>query len=417
MGLLTRLSVLSQVAFLAATASSHIVTDPYVATQWNTCPPTCESANPNDWDFYSDLRILKSCGEPMLLNLVVSNPTGDLNIRQLLYACSTSSVDKNGTLEAEVLGTPSAMRYSTKNVQMETAWRGEETSQYSSHAEVAAQLVQSHLDAPANQNATIAMGYSNEVAFGVFIGSKMEKSKDKSVLQSFLAKLRQGELNKSGIMMQVCNSSRPAAYNLGVVAEASADPAEALSAVQDALATWNNNQCLSGYSGSSNSKILVGEAEGDFTPPRNGSSTHGHGSSHGKRLPSEKHHRRGTCSAIKVNDGDSCGGLATRCGISSTDFTKYNPSKTLCSSLHTGQHVCCSAGTLPDYSPKPNADGTCATYTVQNNDDCSTIAAAKSITKDDIKEWNSKSWGWTGCSNIQAGGKHQQNTYIYAVWT
>lgn len=123
MGLFTCLSVLGQVALFAVTASSHVVTDPYVATQWNTCPSTCESANPNDWDFYSDLRILKSCGEPMLLNLVVSNPTGDLNIRQPLYACSTSGVDKNGTLEAQVLNTPSAMRYSTKNVQMETAWR------------------------------------------------------------------------------------------------------------------------------------------------------------------------------------------------------------------------------------------------------------------------------------------------------
>lgn len=91
--------------------------------------------------------------------------------------------------------------------------------------------MQSHLDAPASQNATIALGYSNGVAFGAFIGSKMEKSKDKSVLQSFVTKLRQGELNKSGIMMQVCNSDRPAAYNLGVVAEASADPAGALSAV------------------------------------------------------------------------------------------------------------------------------------------------------------------------------------------
>ena len=408
MGLLTHLSVFSQVVLLAATASSHVVTDPYLATQWNACPSTCESANANDWDFYSNLGVLKSCDEPMLLNLVVSNPTGDSDLRQPLHACSISSVDRIGTSEAKVPETSSTPRYSTKNVQMETAWRGEETSQHSSHAEVAAQLVQSHLDAPANQNATIAMGYSNGVVFGAFIGSRMEKSKDKSVLQSFVRKLRQGELNKSGAMMQVCNSSRPAAYNLGVVAEASADPAEALNAVREALATWNNGQCASGYSGSSVSKISVGEAEDDFTPPSNRNSTHGH--SHGKRLLSGIH-RRGTCSAIKVNDGDSCGSLATRCGVSPADFTKYNPDKSLCSSLRGGQHVCCSAGTLPDYSPKPNADGTCAAYTVQNNDDCSKIAAANSITSDDLKKWNAKSWGWTGCSSIQAGGKCRLNSF------
>ncbi|KAJ5607977.1 class V chitinase [Penicillium hordei] len=116
-------------------------------------------------------------------------------------------------------------------------------------------------------------------------------------------------------------------------------------------------------------------------------------------------HRRGTCSAIKVNDGDICPTLATRCGTSPADFTKYNPGKTVCSDLRAGQHICCSAGTLPDYSPKPNADGTCATYTVQNNDDCKKIAAANSITTDNIKDWDAKSWGWTGCSPIQAGAK------------
>ncbi|KAJ9244152.1 CAZyme family GH18 [Paecilomyces variotii] len=415
MGLLIHLSILSQVAVLAAAASSSPsvrVADPYIASQWNACPSTCESANLNDWDLYSNLRVLKSCNEPMLLNLVVSNPTGttDSSLRQPLYACSTANVDNLATSKTASASSASARRYSTKNVQMETAWRGDDTSQYSSHAEVAAQLVQSHLNAPASQNATIAMGYSNGVVVGAFIGSNMEKAngENKSLLNSFLTKLRQGELNKSGVMMQVCDSDRTAAYTLGVVAEANADYAQALGAVREALATWNTGKCVSGYSGTSTSKISVSEAEeddeDDITPPRNGTSAHVHvhRRSHGKRLLSEKH-RRATCTAIRVNDGDSCSTLATRCGISPADFTKYNPSSTLCSSLLAGQHVCCSAGTLPDYSPQPNADGTCASYTVQNNDWCSKIAAANSITVDDIEDWNEKSWGWTGCDNIQAG--------------
>lgn len=119
-------------------------------------------------------------------------------------------------------------------------------------------------------------------------------------------------------------------------------------------------------------------------------------------------HRRATCTAIRVNDGDSCGKLATRCGISPADFTEYNPSSTLCPTLLAGQHVCCSAGTLPDYFPQPNVDGTCATYTIQNNDWCSKIAAAKSITVDEIEDWNEKMWGWTGCDNLLVGGKHRK---------
>lgn len=63
--------------------------------------------------------------------------------------------------------------------------------------------------------------------------------------------------------MQVCDSDRTAAYTLGVVAEANADPAQALGAVREALATWNTGKCASGYSGTSTSKISVGEAEED----------------------------------------------------------------------------------------------------------------------------------------------------------
>lgn len=61
----------------------------------------------------------------------------------------------------------------------------------------------------------------------------MEKTNDKnnSILESFLNKLHQGELNKSGVMMQVCDSDRTAAYTLRVIAEVNADPAQVLVAV------------------------------------------------------------------------------------------------------------------------------------------------------------------------------------------
>lgn len=423
MALLSFLCILIQVAALAAAASfnsSVRVTDPYIATQWNACPSICDSANPNDWDFYPNLRILKSCKEPMLLNLMVGfpNSTTNLNPRQPLYACSTTNNGYNSaTSKAKVASTPNASssRYLNKDVQVETAWRGEETSRYTSHTGVAAQLVQSQLNAPSSKNATIAIGYSNGVVLGAFVGSKIQKGSDNDgILGLFQNKIQQGELNKSGVMMQVCESDRAAAYTLGVIAEASPDSSRALSAVREALATWDTGKCVSGYSGSSTSTISVGEVvdEGQNDGPisgGNGTSVHrrAHKHSHGKGLLHEKH-RRATCTAIQVNDGDSCSKLASRCGISPADFTKYNPSSTLCSSLLAGQHVCCSAGTLPDYSPQPNADGTCATYNIQNNDGCSKIAAAKSITVNDIKEWNKKSWGWTGCDNIQAGGKHNK---------
>lgn len=109
---------------------------------------------------------------------------------------------------------------------------------------------------------------------------------------------------------------------------------------------------------------------------------------------------RGECKTQQVQQDDSCAALATRCGISGADFDKYNPAKGLCSKLKPGQHVCCSSGTPPDFSPKPNKDGSCATTTVGDGESCSMIAAANSLTEKDIDGFNQKTWGWTGCKNI-----------------
>ncbi|KAJ5203081.1 hypothetical protein N7449_005160 [Penicillium cf. viridicatum] len=100
---------------------------------------------------------------------------------------------------------------------------------------------------------------------------------------------------------------------------------------------------------------------------------------------------RGECETEKVQQDDSCAAIATRCAISGADF---------CSKLKPGQHVCCSSGTLPNFSPKPNKDGSCATTTVGDGESCSTIAAANSLTEKDIDGFNQKTWGWTGCKNI-----------------
>lgn len=109
------------------------------------------------------------------------------------------------------------------------------------------------------------------------------------------------------------------------------------------------------------------------------------------------------CTYILVNSGDSCASLATRCKISAADFTKYNPSSTLCSTLAIGEPVCCSSGSLPNLTPQKNPDGTCASYTVKAGDYCGLIAQNNHITVDNIEAYNTKTWGWNGCGNLQLG--------------
>jgi hypothetical protein len=108
------------------------------------------------------------------------------------------------------------------------------------------------------------------------------------------------------------------------------------------------------------------------------------------------------CTTQQVVSGDSCGSLATKCGISAADFTKYNPTADLCSTLQVGQHVCCSPGTLPDFAPKPQADGTCATHNVVDGEYCSAIASSYSITVEQLENFNNQTWGWMGCNDLQA---------------
>lgn len=108
-------------------------------------------------------------------------------------------------------------------------------------------------------------------------------------------------------------------------------------------------------------------------------------------------------SYILVQSGNPCASLATRCGITAADFTKYNPSSTLFSTLAVGEPVCCSSGSLPNRTPQKNPDGICASYTIKSRDDCALIAQNNYITVDNIETYNTQTWGWNGCTNLELG--------------
>ncbi|KGO70456.1 Peptidoglycan-binding Lysin subgroup [Penicillium italicum] len=178
-------------------------------------------------------------------------------------------------------------------------------------------------------------------------------------------------------------------------------------AIQSAFESWSNAECLD-FEKSTNFT-----ASTHFTSPmlssiKAGNTTTSSMEASGLPLPAKSSTQqernllfsRAECKTEKVQKGDSCAAIAKRCGISGADFTKYNSAKSFCSKLKPGQHVCCSPGTLPDFSPKPNKDGSCATTIVGDGESCSTIGAANGLTEKDIDGFNQKTWGWTGCKNI-----------------
>jgi hypothetical protein len=104
--------------------------------------------------------------------------------------------------------------------------------------------------------------------------------------------------------------------------------------------------------------------------------------------------------------GDSCSTLYGKCGITPSLLTKYNPATNFCASLKVNQWICCSSGTLKDRRPKPNADGSCATYTVKAGDSCSVIEAANGMSDGELDTYNKKkTWGWAGCSKLWPDSK------------
>jgi LysM repeat protein len=108
----------------------------------------------------------------------------------------------------------------------------------------------------------------------------------------------------------------------------------------------------------------------------------------------------GTCKTIEVVGGDSCGSLASKCGISAADFMKANTKTDLCSKLGEGQKVCCSNGKYPDLKPKKDANGNCAVYTTKKDDYCSKIAVSRDLTVTELESFNKKTWGWNGCDRL-----------------
>ncbi|KAF1972056.1 glycoside hydrolase [Bimuria novae-zelandiae CBS 107.79] len=105
----------------------------------------------------------------------------------------------------------------------------------------------------------------------------------------------------------------------------------------------------------------------------------------------------GTCKLRTVEYRDDCTTLPGKCGISANDFMKANPKANLCSTLLPGQQVCCTAGKRPDLTPKPEANGNCATHTVLADETCSSIAIARDLDPKDLEDFNKNAWGWNGC--------------------
>ncbi|KAL2256898.1 hypothetical protein VTK26DRAFT_958 [Humicola hyalothermophila] len=201
-----------------------------------------------------------------------------------------------------------------------------------------------------------------------------------------------------GAAVRCSGPHRAARHTFGFVVDVSGN----VTAVQEAVRGWNEAKCLLSFQAESATELKDVSVIEDKT-----------GLGPFKEMPKSSNRttlsfdhgqldRRADCKTIRVESGDSCASLASRCGISPDDFMKYNPEPSdLCSKLVPRQPVCCSSGTLPDIRPKPDEDGTCYKHLVQTGNTCASLAAEHGITVDDIEEFNKgDTWDWYDCDTL-----------------
>lgn len=166
-----------------------------------------------------------------------------------------------------------------------------------------------------------------------------------------------------------------------------------ISAVQSAMASWAAGECLPA-DGDDRKSWSASFPSISTTLDSSNTSVSGRGMVT----------TRDTCRYIQAESGDGCWALTQRCGITEQELESYNGGASFCNNININQYVCCSPGSLPDFSPQPT-DGNCYAYTIQSGDICGTIATAHQMQVSGIENNNNMTWGWMGCLDLQIGQK------------
>ncbi|KAH6688599.1 hypothetical protein F5X68DRAFT_168527 [Plectosphaerella plurivora] len=373
-----------------------------------TCPASCiESGyDVGNWTrFHTPALALACTSKPKLLDFLIRQPLQSLDTPSVVRACSTfrgsgvfGELDKALTKLDVPNNGLSAMPVSLQLHYTLSGRDGVIGQKVTAVKEIQASLLHDQDAADVSTDATgsraVISHYGNTVA-GVFVGGAFSHEGLAALpIQQLLGHVRdRGMVRADTLAVQLCSDNRTADYTFGVIIDNT--PGEALYRVQKAVRAWSDAKCAGGGTDNSGLDLLTFTNNKAFGPSTETTTT---SSGTLARLVT-----RANCRTRQVISGDTCGSLATKCGISGTDINKFNTAQNFCSTLKVGQHICCSSGTLPDVRPKPQADGTCASYEVRSGDWCDKIASSNGLTVADVESFNKKTWGWSGCGLLYVG--------------
>ncbi|KAE8404906.1 hypothetical protein BDV37DRAFT_293585 [Aspergillus pseudonomiae] len=384
------------------------VTESYNGQYADNCPSLCADAGPSpaNWTNIHHLRNLESCDQTVLFGLNIHNSVADPNTILTIRACVASQgqtyeaaaspdvpqqPSQHNLIVAESCGAKAVKTTFTPQAGPSTLTRASGAAPQSAHVAEATRQLAQFVDKSAECGATILFAKHRSAVVGLYSGAQITKHAARDFLDSFP--------ERQTSALQICQPAG-AAMTVGVVSAGFVD----LAAAQDAIKAWNNGLCLDGTiaTTSVSMDVLVSTVDTSFKVITSNTTKVSYGNITTRGEPRELL-PRGECRTEEVHGGDSCASLASRCGISGDDLSKYNPQKDLCSTLKPKQHVCCNAGTMPDFRPQPQPDGTCNTYKVNDNDGCSDVAQAHYLEQQDLEDFNKNTWGWAGCAHLQSG--------------
>ncbi len=390
----------------AITVPVRLPASPGYQGRSNACPPRCAASGPNpaNWSLYHNFEQFSSCQESLFYSFSFLDPVDDPDTFHHIYTCTSfgpdwgnlnllantssqsAAVDVNGTYQ---IGSWPSAPGSSVSSSLATL-----TNQFRQYLSLSDDLGSGSVNRP-----TILFASYGSISVGLYIGQGLQNQGIGNIALGYLENsIATSNVSSPQVAMQFCQPGQTSDHIFGLIATGNGT----FVAVQNAITSWSKAECLT-FPLVQNITGTVPLLTPLFTSSTNitnittnstSTSTSGNATSVRGRAMAP----RTTCSTVEVVSGDSCGSLAQKCGITAAQFTQYNSESNECSTLQPGEHVCCSAGTLPDFQPQPQPDGTCAVYTIQPGDDCSAIAATYSLTVADISSFNTDTWAWNGCS-------------------
>ncbi|OAA63574.1 Glycoside hydrolase, subgroup, catalytic core [Niveomyces insectorum RCEF 264] len=404
------------------------------------CPASCRVSGPSpgNWSVYHSLSQTRYCKKAVFQQFNIYDDVDDTSTSHRILACSGIGNNflamPNGSSTSSSADAPAVIA----NATYELGWLVDGQIAPSSSLSLI-RLITNQIRAyvtsgysPANAS-TVLFGQFGGVAGGVYIGKDLQSAAVGGFalghLTDQLASASSSLAIAGGTLaMQLCGPAYDGDHTFGFMISTN----NSYAATQLAMQTWKNGSCVSfggngrtvagpaaltsplmltnqTSSGGTYSNTTATSGGGPVSARLKFRRAHVRGHAHGAHAAVHEAHdavalaARAACRTIQVVSGDGCASLAAKCGITGAAFTTYNPGATFCSTLQPGQHVCCSTGTLPNYAPAPNPDGSCATYKVVADDTCSYLAAAHSLTVAKLETYNTKTWGWLGCSDLQVG--------------